>query len=251
MFKRTKKTIGIRFNKKRNFVSFIERNSKDFINDEDLNMLLPLLNKRSCIYINGPSGVGKSYFCNKYCELYSKLNPDNKVYLVSHITDDPAFQELVDKKIVIRINIDETDFSQVTKKEIKNSLFIFDDTDLLRGIRGDNLQYFKERLLEIGRHQNASLLITSHTFSNYQKTRRILNEITIFVLFTTVNWNKPLINAIQNYISIDKGLIKKIYNYASKQNDKDQNRWVAIFVNHPRVCLFQRGFLKIPRKLCL
>jgi len=227
---KTLSTIGISFNiaaSKLGFIDGAPDGTRDFkCADGFENMIIPIKHKRQCIYISAPSGAGKTYFCANYAKLYHNTYPNARVMYISRVRDDPTLESI--KDFLLMVNLATTDFNTIVNDEIKNALIIFDDTDTLKGEVFNQVKAFRERLLETGRHASTSVIITTHTFSDYANTRKIFPEIHVFVLFTTVNWNKSLCAALLRYVSLSQDIIRRIYYYLPV------NRWVAIFTNFPR-----------------
>jgi hypothetical protein len=126
------------------------------------------------------------------------------------------------------------------EEEFANSLVLFDDTDCITNpIVKKLMQMLKEKLLETGRHYNCVVLITSHTFSNYAQTRRILTEINKFVVYPKQIWNSSLRNSLKSYVGLDKSHVDRIKSFSKK------SRWVCVDATYPMTCTYEDGVLKM------
>lgn len=200
----------------------------------DGDKLLPMPNRDVVekIYISAPSGAGKSTWCGKWIKEYTKMFPEDDIFLFSSIKKDKA----LDVHKPTRITLDDDLIADpIQPEEIPNSLTIFDDTDTIRDKKLNvSLMIFRDWLLEQGRHFNIRMLITSHLLSNYMTTRRILNEATATVVFPrSGSGTYHIKNFLKTYCGLDKREIKKFLNLPS--------RWVAIYRSYPQYVIYERG----------
>ena len=119
--------------------------------------------------------------------------------------------------------------------EFQDSLLILDDCATIRNhkIRAA-VEDLQNEMLEIGRHYNASMLITSHLLFNYLHTRRLLNESTATVVFPrsgsgTFNIKRFL----QQYCGLSADQIKKFI--------RQKSRWVAVYRMCPMIILSEHS----------
>ncbi len=187
--------------------------------------------KRECLYISGPSGVGKSTFAANYIKSWKKIFPNKKVYVFSMVNDDPALNIIKP----IRIKIDEELIDDpLEANEFKDSLVLFDDIDmisdkkLLKAVKD-----IQKKILEIGRHGNTYILSTSHMTCDGHTTRSLLNECSKVVLFKGTNV-KQLDYFLNNYMGVKLEKDKRdIRNLPSK--------WYMLHKNFPQYVLYERG----------
>lgn len=186
--------------------------------------IMPNIDSRECIYISGPSGSGKSYFCNNYIDKYNKLFPNNDIYLFSKVDNDSSLSNKNIKKIEITKDIIK---DPIKVEELNNSLVLFDDTDTIRekdiAKEIDNL---KDDLLSTGRHESTYVLITSHQIMNYNRTRLIIAESHAVVFFLNSGSSYHIRRFLNVYCGCDKKTILKILNLKS--------RWCFIYLRAPR-----------------
>jgi chromosomal replication initiation ATPase DnaA len=85
--------------------------------------------ERQILYITGASGSGKSYYTQLYCSEYKKLYPKNEIYLFSSINEDSSIDKI---KGLQRFILDDAFLKEeITAEDFKNSMVIFDDTDVI------------------------------------------------------------------------------------------------------------------------
>ena len=180
--------------------------------------------ERSITYITGASGSGKSFYTRMYVEEYKRLYPKREVFLISSLSDDSSIDKI---KKLNRINLT-GDFmrDEVTAKDFKDSCLIFDDTDVItdRALKL-KITALMNSCLEIGRHFNVEVVVTSHIACDGLNTKRILNECRSIVIFPSGLGGRSLKYLLEGYFGLDKHQIKKIKSVNS--------RWVSITKSYP------------------
>jgi len=197
-------------------------------------ILQPMPNKTIIekIYISAPSGAGKSTFTGKWIGEYTKMFKDDEIYLFSSLPND----RVLDIHNPTRIILDNDLLNDpIEPKELVNSLVIFDETDTIRNENmKKNMENLRDHILEVGRHYNTRILITSHLLSNFISTRRVLNEATGVVVFPkSGSGTFHIKNFLKKYCGFDKKQIKKFINLPS--------RWVMIYRSYPQYVLYEKG----------
>jgi len=195
--------------------------------------LQPLPHKKVVekIYVSAPSGAGKSYWVGKWLAEYKKMFKDNEIYLFSSVEED----ESLDVNDPIRILLD-ADLMQnpVQASELQDSVVIFDDTDTIRNkYLRESIHAMRDEILEIGRHFNTRMLITSHLMMNYKETRRVLNEATTVVFFPKSGTTHQIKRFLATYAGLEKDQIKKILKLPS--------RWIALYKTYPQYIVHEGG----------
>jgi hypothetical protein len=165
--------------------------------------------QREVGYICAPSGSGKSVFIAKWLKIYNEIYPDNEIFFFSFKTNkDPAYKDIYDKITWIP-------FHQMTEpvntNDVKDAIFIFDDTDAgssvnladynideskltLNKIATLKKQYSQQlddlikqscmNITKVGRASGISILLTSHVLQDGSwRVRDYYNECTFAVLF--------------------------------------------------------------------
>ncbi len=193
---------------------------------------IPNTNKRDSIYVAGVSGSGKSYWIADYLKFYKKLFPDSKIYLFSEKLIEPIF----DKFKMVRIAMKEADedgqyilisdpIDPLTELD-EGCLVIFDDVDSIRDKRLKKEIYsIAETIFKVGRARGMSVIMTSHSLSNYRETRDFISESNIKVLFPRCGSRHFSREFMKTYVGMSKKEIEKIY--------KLDTRSVSFHCDHP------------------
>jgi hypothetical protein len=211
----------------------LKKNEVKMVN---LQVLPALGNQRQIVYVAGASGSGKSVFCSSYIKQYQVLHPDNEIYIFSQVTDDPSLRDIEDAHY---IPIDETLISEPIDilEECSDSLILFDDVDNINDKHLYNaISNIIGQILEMGRHRNITCLITSHLINgnDKKKTRTILNESHIIVIFPKSTSAHSVTYFLKNYLGITgKEDVYKILHIPS--------RWIALHKNYPQYALYTSG----------
>lgn len=177
--------------------------------------LLPADKKsRDCIVVAGRSGSGKSFFTRNFIKNYMKLYPKRNVLLFSPVEEDKAFDDLTINKIMLDDDLLENPFD-IT--ELKDSLVVFDDTDSVIDPKLKKIIIdLQNSILEIGRHNNVSTIITIHKICDYKRTRTLLNEAHYVVLFLRGNRSHLSKYYLKNHLDLSKSELKRVYNLPSR-----------------------------------
>jgi hypothetical protein len=181
-------------------------------------------------YITGQSGSGKSFYTGNFLKEYKKKFPKNQMYLFSAVDDDKS----LDKYKVGRINLND-EFARDPPKltDFKDSLVIFDDTDVIKDKKiRDAVYSLMNLMLETGRHHNISVILTNHLATNGKDTRRILNECHSITLFMKSGAGRGIKYLLTEYLGLDKAQIKKLKNM--------DTRATTIFKTYPMVGVGER-----------
>ena len=178
--------------------------------------------KREIIYICGPSGSGKSYIAKCYGEMYQKLYPDRKVYLVSKLEQDDTIDSMEPQ--AERIDIYEL-MQTWNINSYNNCLFIMDDYDTFGKEEGKFLLNVIEDICTMGRKHTEdqgaiSMLLLTHRLTNYSKTRNIFLECTGFIIYPMMTNYYSLNYLLKKYLGLDDETVKNLRQMGS--------RWVYI-----------------------
>lgn len=201
------------------------------IQDGKIELLPSSKKNRDCIVVAGKSGSGKSYWTRSFVKNYMKLYPKRNVLLFSPVEEDAAFDDLNINKIMLDNDLIENPFD-IT--ELKDSLVIFDDTDSVIDSKLKKMIIdLQDRILEIGRHNKISTIITLHKITDYKRTRTILNEAHYVVLFLRGNRSHLSRYYLKQHQDLSKTEMKKVYNLPS--------RWVCFSNNFPSPIIYEKG----------
>ena len=184
--------------------------------------------ERQCVYVSGMSGAGKSYYCKQFIDRYHKAYPKRDVFVFSSLDQCATLDKL---KFLKRIKLNAAFLqSYITAENFKDSLVLFDDTDVILDKRVKaKVNEIMNSILQIGRHHRVTCLVTSHCCTNGKDTKVILNEAHSIVLFPRCSGNKSLTYICDQYLGLDKEQIKML--------KKIEGRWINIVRKHPR-CMF-------------
>lgn len=198
-------------------------------------VLLPIPNingDRGVGYIAGPSGVGKSFYTKQYTKSYKRIYPDNPVYIFSRLDVD---RELL-KIGCIPVPIDDELVKLDVIRDIHDALCIFDDIDTIpdKKLR-EKVYALLVDILETGRHNNISVLITSHLIHGNDKkiTRTYWNEAKMITLFPKGGNARAIRYALKDYVGLDNKQIDEIL--------KLKSRWVTIHKHYPQFYFHEHG----------
>jgi hypothetical protein len=218
-----------------NFVNN-EKGKEIIIYDGDIQPL-PNPNSRECLYVCGPSGSGKSTFISHYITEFKKIHPTYDVILFSRVDHDPV----LDKHKPIRILMDNKLINNpINPDELTDSLVIFDDTDTIpQKPLKDAITNLKDSLLEIGRHENVYVAITSHLINNYKETRKVLNECHSLTIFPGGGAAHSIKYALKTFFGLDNEEIRKIMKLPS--------RWVTVRKLYPQLVMYNKGIYLLSR----
>lgn len=187
--------------------------------------------ERQILYITGRSGSGKSHYTLHYCMEYKRMFPKRNVYLFSALTEDSTLDKLQGLQ---RIKLtDEFCNEDITSEDFKNSMVIFDDTDVISDKKIRNkVNAIMNNILQVGRHHNTSCIITTHTACNGKDTKVILNEAHSITIFPNGLGNRTMKYLLDSYLGLDKEQCKRI--------KKLESRWVSICKTFPMTIISEK-----------
>lgn len=195
---------------------------------------------RAITYICGASGSGKSTLARSLIQTFHILFPKSPVYMFSRLSTDPAFDDLEEKGIILRIKIDERLINEpidVTNDIEHGSLVVFDDIDTINDKKLiAALNNVKLQILEIGRHNKIYCIVTSHLINTNDRnsTRTMMNEMSNLVIFPRGGGSAYQQRyALKNYLGLPNAEIDKILSTSD-------SRWVLISKNYPQYILTEK-----------
>lgn len=211
-----------------------ERSKKEFsIHDEGVVQPLPNFNKTERIYVAGPTDSGKTYYVKKYLQQMRKVYPKKNIYVISDVENDDEIDVINN---IIRVSLDD-DFLKsgpLNPEVFKDSVVVFDDIDSIQ-----NKQIYaavtslRDSLLRRGRHENISVVVTSHMMSNYKDTRIILNESNSITFYPRSGGTDAIKYTLKKYANMSSADINKALSLPS--------RWVTVYKNYPCYILYEKG----------
>lgn len=160
--------------------------------------------ERQILYITGQSGSGKSYFTKKYCREFAKVFPKRPIIFISSVDKDESVDDIKNLK---RLKIKTKEFLEedFVIDDFKDSLVIFDDTDVIpdKKIR-QKVNTILQLILQTGRHTNTYCIYTSHLATAGNDTKHILNECHSITFFVKTMGGRMMKYLCENYLGLDK-----------------------------------------------
>lgn len=220
--------------------------SFDMLNDFNKQMTLekkslnyfPTFNlekERGVWYITGASGSGKTTFSGHLADIYHKIYPENKIYMLSNKDKDPVWDTEERKKYIKRVKVNNPEtIENIKLPMIAKSLIIYDDNE---GMKDKKMTEAMERLNFLiqnqGRSSEISLIFINHLmYGEQKKTRNILNEMNYFVFFPAYTTKYSVQYLLSRYFGISNNDINRIFHLNS--------RYVCI-IKHPLCVVSERN----------
>ena len=160
------------------------------------------------IMVSGASGSGKTTWIRKYVKNYAKLYPGNKIYLLA---GKPKDKKMDDLECVTRIPLNSELYDlKFDFENFKNSLIIFDDTDVIPDKKMcEYLRRFRDNVIQNGRSYGISTIAVSHILCNAKNTQTLHTECNKIVLYTKIGAYQ-IQRYLKEYCLISPENIKKI-----------------------------------------
>jgi hypothetical protein len=193
---------------------------------------------RSVFYVSGGSGSGKSYFMSRLAKQYNVQYPERSIFLFSFVEHDANYDDIENlHKIPLTEEIME---QEIDWEEFRDSLMLFDDYDSTSSKKLKAwIEFMLSHLLVQGRHLRASIAMTSHTNTDYKRTRLILAESTHIVVFPKVSSRKSLEYLLKNYTSLPKEDISQVFKLGK------HSRYICIHKSPPQFLLTEHSITLI------
>jgi hypothetical protein len=193
--------------------------------------------QREYVYAPAASGAGKSFLAGQFAEMYHKVYPQNRIFVLSKKQEDSAFDR---HPFIQRIDLDE-EFAAgepLEPKDFANSLTIFDDCQNLPDGKGGKanilaaVEKLRDNLAEMGRSEGVTIFEANHLGMNYRSTRVSLNECDGIYLFKNGSsyHNRRM---LKEYIGLDAKTIQKILSLPS--------RFFFVKKTFPRYCVSEHS----------
>lgn len=197
--------------------------------DKNSVMFMPdFVKERELIYCHGPSGSGKSTLVKKYANEYKLLHPDNPIFVISKIENDPSFAGMDYMQIPLDLEV----LSSIECQTFKDSLVVFDDTDTISNKKIlEVVDGLKDIIAQEGRHYNTTAFICTHMGCNYKKTRILLNECQKFIIFPQSAGKKQAKNMFVTY----GGMTNKKFESVSSE----PSRWCMLNNSYPTYLVYE------------
>ena len=197
-------------------------------------LLLPVPNfdvKRETPYIAAPSGAGKSTYAARLCDAYRLVDPEKKIHIFSRLMSDKALDYLKPERHTIGPELKD---AKLEAADFENSVVIFDDIDTIPDAKlAMKVQKLRDDLLETGRHENVTVISTSHQIMNYKKTRTLLNEASSVTVFPASGSAYHIQRYLKEYAGCSPAMIKKLMALPT--------RWLTHVRTAPQYFLHEKG----------
>jgi len=185
--------------------------------------------ERDIMYVTGQSGSGKSYFIKEYLKEYKKKFKDRPIYLFSYLDEDETLDEIKPTRINVGDNLLK---DPIKAQDLKDSFVIFDDCDCIKDKKyKDAVLSIMNECLQTGRHFNISMACVSHLPTDRGFTRMMINESHYVIYFPQSGLGRQTNYLLENYLGMDKDLIKKIR--------RMKTRWCCVGRHYPLFIMTQ------------
>ena len=200
---------------------------------QTLQQLPDVSKERTILYVTGASGSGKSYYVKNFADQYRKLYPKRPIYVFSALADDTGSLDKIKKLQRVKIHDPEFLAEQISTDEFKESLCIFDDCEAIgnKTLR-KKVWEIQNGILTTGRHHSISCAVCTHTATNGNETKLILNEAHSVTIFPTGLGGRSLKYLLEGYFGLDKNQIRKL--------KKLDSRWVTVVKGYPMTVLSEK-----------
>lgn len=163
------------------------------------------------------------------------------INLISRIENDDSFQKYIEDGTMIPIDIGNEDIIDNpidSKKELNNSLSIFDDYELLDKKIQKSIEITLKDVLLNGRDQSKQnqdiyCVVTGHQISDRTRTRDILNECGSITVFPQGGGIHAITYALKIYGGLSQQQIDKVLSLPS--------HYVTIYKRYPNWILWEKG----------
>ena len=189
---------------------------------------------RDVIMVGGKSGSGKSHIARNFAIRYHALHPDNEIFFISYLEEDPTIDEI--SKVMRRIKPTSFLDDEPSVHDFENSLVIVDDVEGYERTNKEvhnKIQSVIDMIATMGRHNGSSILVCSHLLTDYKRTRLFLGEANHFVVFAHGASQNQLYNLLCRYSGLDKGDVDSIRSLRS--------RWVCVRTIFPITVIHENG----------
>lgn len=222
----------------------------DFEGDKSVHSVVPLIgvgkeNFDRSIFLCAPSGAGKTWMVKLIIEQDKKKRP---VVLFSKIPDDDSLKSLEGLKtpkdgkerlIKIPLLCEDDLMDLPVEDDLRDTICVFDDIDAFHSDISQYIREYRDSLLEAGRHKNITCICTSHLLNNYTKTKIMLNEAELVILFPNSN-RRHASTFLSNRLGLDKQERDFYINKAQKAG-----RYLAMKMSAPNMLIHNKGLLII------
>lgn len=192
--------------------------------------------KTRVLYIAGPSGSGKSTYCANYIKKYLALHPKSRFIVFSRLDADAVIDDLKPKRIMV----DDSLINDPIEIEMidPGTIILFDDCECVTDSHIlDAINKIKIQVLELGRHTDIHVVITSHSINGTSKnmSRTVLNEMHSLTIFPSAGSHYQIKYVLKQYFGLSTKQIKSLLDIKS--------RFITIIKSFPQMILSQNELI--------
>ena len=222
----------------------------DFSKDPQISRVLPLIGARDVAFdrsicLVAPSEGGKTFLAKEICKFDQRKRP---VIVFSKIDDDESLRELsclrtpADKKsrlVKIPLHSEDQLLDLPMNTDLQSTICLFDDIDSFPIDIAQFLREYRDSMLESGRHNNITVISTSHILNNFMKTKTMLNECEWVCLFPASN-KRHAFSFLKDRFGLDKAEANFFINKAMQAG-----RYMCMKLSAPNLLLHSKGVILI------
>lgn len=216
-----------------------EEGGSDYIklNDPDQSfMVLPFENKRTKLFVAGPTGCGKTHFVMQFLDEYKKIFPENTAVIITADPDDPTIHNSgVEGIQVFDIKDPELrdDKSILDPSMFHDAIVFVDDVDFLSDKAvGKRLKNLTHDIIGVGRHFNSSIVQSKHILMNGHDTKFLLGESDYIVVFPRSGTTSFIDRFFRTYFS-------NLSNQIKKRIWESKSRWAILRLVFPQLVILE------------
>ena len=187
------------------------------------------------LYISGPNGSGKTFYCARYLKMLRKLHPKRPIFVFSDLRDDELLDRI--RGGVQRVKMDRSLVDDpISPENLAGSIVVFDDVDSIQDkeILKEVLS-LRDRLLKTSRHSDVYVICTNHLSCDYKATRTLINECRSITVFPHSGAANQITRIFKEYCGLTTKQIDMIVGLPS--------RWVTLHKNYPMYVTYDNGIL--------
>lgn len=194
--------------------------------------MVPPEEGRIVVFASGASGSGKSVWVANMLAEWRDKHPDGDIIVFSRLAEDPTLDELDVRRVMIDESLVESPL--VSDDFEPGSFLVFDDVDSIPSKAVQNAVYATLcDVLNTGRHRGLNVAVTSHIACDGVKTRPILNEAHVYVVFPHGSSAHQIKYLMQRYVGLSNDQVRDLLKLPS--------RWVAVRRSYPPAVIYTGG----------
>lgn len=203
--------------------------------------------KRTVIYMTGPTGQGKTHLASRFMKYYHEFFPNYDVNVFNRDPEDKTFfnAQCFDHKIINCTDkilddngkeVYDMSINPLTPEDLENSCCLFDDIQYIADPKLCKIvTNLCQTCLGDGRKRNITTIVTGQIPTDYSRTRLLLNEAEWILFFPHSSISRGLEYLFQHYLGLKSNnpLLKRMLNAPC--------RWVIMHVRSPQFAFHETG----------